>query len=496
MGCITCPQSVQTNIHYNKPNEPISPSPNISLFDDNEEEYTKNKINMNIVHAQKEKTSKRFNLNILYYDEHLRDSRENSDNCSFIEMNTNGTFYGCHYFELFKIVLEKLVKSKKEFILLSSGSSAQKIFDYCSDIKQIREYYIYCYLKDKYIPLMNKYTKLKGIYNEFAELKKKLYTIDEIQMNNIASSNFLFFEDYSRIYIKLHYEFIRKYSLYKILKSKNYNESQFLHLVEKEFLHFLPISRQLFPDKNETINFFLKNTNESAKTIKEIFECDDNILNDNIKCFIQNYTKESFYYKYLNKFLREENFDAFRILSSHISKFLFKLYDYREKNLYKYIHSNPYRRIIYLNRNEIKLYEQSINKIICYPSFTSTTIDTINFTTFKNIQNTEMVLLIIEPNNTKSVISISEYAIYPGEEEYLFLPFSFFKITKVEIKKGSENDPHIINLLALNSDKPIEEMFYDFIENETDNLNPEGLDFLILSENNTKIIFNDIYYSK
>ena len=54
----------------------------------------------------------------------------------------------------------------------------------------------------------------------------------------------------------------------------------------------------MFPDKNETINFFLKNTNEPAKTIKEIFESDDNILNDNIKCFIQNYTKESFYYKY------------------------------------------------------------------------------------------------------------------------------------------------------------------------------------------------------
>ena len=34
------------------------------------------------------------------------------------------------------------------------------------------------------------------------------------------------------------------------------------------------------------------------------------------------------------------------------------------------------------------------------------------------------------------------------------------------------------------------------MENETDNLNPEGLDFLLLSENGTKIIFNDIYYSK
>ena len=91
---------------------------------------------------KKKSKIKKYNLNILYYDEHLNDNEENSDNCSFIEMNTNGTFYGCHNFELFKIVCEKIVKSKKEFILLSSGSSAQKIYDYCLNMKEIREYYI------------------------------------------------------------------------------------------------------------------------------------------------------------------------------------------------------------------------------------------------------------------------------------------------------------------------------------------------------------------
>ena len=80
--------------------------------------------------------SKKLNLNIIYYDEHLRDSEENSDNCSFLEMNINGTFYGCHNFKLFKIVCEKLIKSKKEFILLSSSSCAEKIFNYCSNIEK------------------------------------------------------------------------------------------------------------------------------------------------------------------------------------------------------------------------------------------------------------------------------------------------------------------------------------------------------------------------
>ena len=83
---------------------------------------------------------KKYNLNILYYDEHLRDGEENSDNPPPIEMNINGTFYGCHNFELFKIICEKIKNKNKEFILLSSGSAAKKIYDYCSNIKEIREY--------------------------------------------------------------------------------------------------------------------------------------------------------------------------------------------------------------------------------------------------------------------------------------------------------------------------------------------------------------------
>ena len=93
------------------------------------------------------------------------------------------------------------------------------------------------------------------------------------------------------------------------------------------------------------------------------------------------------------------------------------------------------------------------------------------------------------------IVSIRQYSDYKGEEEYLFLPFSFFKIKKVEIKTGNMNNPHIFHLISINSDKSIEDMFLDFFINETDNLNPEGLDFLLLCNNNTKIKLNDIYFT-
>ena len=341
---------------------------------------------------------------------------------------------------------------------------------------------------------MSSYPKLKGVYNDFDELKEKLYTINEIKLDNIHSSNLIFFEDYSRIYIKLHYEFIRKYSLYKTLKSKNFSEQEFLYYIEEKFPSFLETAKQLFPDKNETINYFQKIIDESPKTLNQYFQCDNNILDDNIKKYVHNYSCEGFYYRYLNKFLREGNFEAFRKLSSHVAKFIFKLYDYREKNLSKQKSSNLYRRM-YLNRNEIKKYEESIERVICYPSFTSTSIKKDAFTPDKYIESDELVLLIIEQNNTKSTVLISQFSDYQSEEEYLFLPFSFFKITKVELKNGTISDPHIIHLIALNSEKPIEDMFRDFFKNVTDNLNPEGLDLLILCENKTKIKFNPIYYT-
>ena len=150
---------------------------------------------------------------------------------------------------------------------------------------------------------------------------------------------------------------------------------------------------------------------------------------------------------------------------------------------------------MYLKPDEVSQYEESIGKVICYPSFTSTSIYKNKYMPKKYNYKDELVLLIIEQNKTKSVVLISEFSNYPNEEEYLFLPFSFFKIKKFKRKKGTKDDPHIIYLIALNTEKPIEEMFYDFMINETDNLSPEGLDLLILKSSGTKIVFNSLYFS-
>ena len=169
----------------------------------------------------------RLKLNILYYDESLLKDMTLSDFCAFIQMNIAGTFYGCHKMNLFDLVSQKVRSSDREFILITSASSAENIYSKIYNFFNIREYYILCSGNEKksnYNYLENKYLKLKGIYEDELELDKKLSSIPSTKINeNIKSSNVIFFRDYTKIYVKLHFEIIRKYVLYKILKQNNYN---------------------------------------------------------------------------------------------------------------------------------------------------------------------------------------------------------------------------------------------------------------------------------
>ena len=183
----------------------------------------------------------------------------------------------------------KIQNLKKDFILICSGSSSEKIFNYCLNINEFKQYYIYCFNKEKYQPLFQKYPKLRGIFNDFNDLKKQLSLIPKTK-NIIKSSNLIFFNDYNNIYIELHYEIIWKFSLYKLLKSKNFNHSKFLDLVNNKLPYYSDIAKQLlYHDENDMINYFLKNTDENEETIKRIFNCKHDILN-----YIKSYTLEIF----------------------------------------------------------------------------------------------------------------------------------------------------------------------------------------------------------
>ena len=426
---------------------------------------------------------KSLSLNIIHYDENLRKTAENNNYCSFFKSEVDGTFYGINNFELFTYICHKIQQDNKQFILICSGSCAKKIFDYCSqiNIEQIPIYYIFCMKSSNYQHLKSVYPKLKEIFTSFDLLKNVLFSLPKINYNPIKSSNLIFLSDYNKTYIKLHFEIVRKYSLYKLLKSNQNDKNKFLDLIKMQKPYYLNLAKELSCDDDEQmIKYFKENTKEPEENLRKVFNTEHNIQN-----FISNYTVEGFYYKYINKFLREGDFNSFRILSNHISKFIYHLYEYRKFN--QQSNRNTLYRKLFISQEELTIYVRSIGKVICYPSFSSTSISQSAFNPINSDPNLIFVLLIIQQNNSKSIISIRDLSKLKYEEEYLCLPFSFFRIDNVLC---TNNRSAIINLTALNSEKPIEEMFLEYMEKETDNLDPEGLDMLKLTNDNLTLVLN------
>ena len=424
----------------------------------------------------------KYNMNIIYYSESYNHLEEFNNICSYFKTYIAGTFYGVETFDLFSYVCNQIQKNSIYCILIISGSLAKKVFDYCikNNINNIYAYYIYCFNLEKYLHLKQTYQKLKGIFNSFDDLTSSLFSNPAIPLASIKSSNLIFLSDYNRIYIKFHFEIIRKYSLYKLFKSNNSDKSKFMELIKNKNSYYKDLASELiYNDDEAMVKYFKSVTKEPESELRKVFNYIHNIDN-----YIANYKIESFYYRYLNKFLREGDFKSFRLLSNHVSKIIYHLYEYKKTHFQLSI-STLYRKV-YISKDEFNLYSNSIGKVICYPSFISTSLNINGFIPQTKDKNKILVTLIIKQNNSPSIINIKNLSEHKDEEEYLCLPFSFFKIIKTENNMGN----NFVYLIALNSEKPIEDMYLDFMENATDNLDPEGLEMIKLDNNGTRLIIN------
>ncbi len=123
---------------------------------------------------------------------------------------------------------------------------------------------------------------------------------------------------------------------------------------------------------------------------------------------------------------------------------MYSLNSYANKNK-KYLNKNTvcYRgsRLPY---SSILNYERKKGKIIFHNDFLSTTIDEKVAKNFsgrgkrnslwdKRFSTIFYINNIYQYNFISNAIDISEPSIYPGEREYLFLPFSFFRVKNVKI---------------------------------------------------------------
>ena len=222
------------------------------------------------------------------------------------------------------------------------------------------------------------------------------------------------------------------------------------------------------------------------------------------KACIRYYTGENLCYIF-NKALR--NFEKFYVeMCYFIGPFYFALFNYALNNKEKALNKKVilYRDLI-MNKLDLYSYIFNENDIICFPSFTSTTInENLNFKPSKNAKKINNIVNIGDKNYVKMIISynpegycvpqgldISEESKYSKEKEILLFPFTFLKIDKVEIHSGTENDKHFIYMTIINRGNELEDALN---KNHSFKLVENGTKLIIDYHNDLKCENNEIYY--
>ena len=403
-----------------------------------------------------ERREKLFYLNLIHYDENMKNS-ENIDYYKRFKLNVVGGFHGIDNFEIFKQYMEAMKKNpnKIHYVLVTSGSASAKILSYCHDFEFINEIIIFCMY-------LEKYTKM---YDKNTELGKKYYKL------KLISSDFSKVEDYlsEKKFDKAEIDMDKQLSFTPIITYYEYQKAYFS--VHRLISYFFDENWGTPKYETESINKIKNCLNQAAKDINEE---NKKLIKDTVnklkksKNFgvevIQSYTGEGVCY-ILNKIMRD-------ISKGYIGlTYFFGPYDY---GFFKFLHDNPDKGInktvdltrnIKLNPLDFYTYTLSEKEIICFPSFTSTSLKLDNkfIPTKKGKEvnkivedciNVKMIFhYIYEKDCISPGIDVSSDSVFKGEKEVLLLPFTFVKFNKIE-KKDDKN--YIFDFTIINRKKILE----------------------------------------
>ena len=375
------------------------------------------------------KVRKRSKNNIIYHDESfLTRTKYVKRDFDRFKNETDGAFFLTTNEGVWDNLIEEFKSTKGKnfkFDLIITGTTAEKILNKIHS-KEADDFFdricIYTFSKEKNLPLMDKYDKIEGV---FTKAKEVINFINSYEQKS---------EIYSTIQLYTYDNYIKKYSVLHKKIAAQYgkdNEDCYKKAISllKDFLLWYPKLKAKSSIK-EKLN--IESLLETLQRFKDI--------NDNEEDIIQLYTKESdSYYKDFNNWLNISDPLAIQKTSWFIAGVMYSLNKYAEKNdkglkktlkLYRGIRSNLY---------DLLNYQRAKGKIICFPSFTSTSRNYEVAERFAFSEDNYKTIITIDYKHKKgflpTAVDVSKLAIkeHEYEEECLFLPYSFFIIQDVEI---------------------------------------------------------------
>ena len=384
--------------------------------------------------------------NLIYHDESffLRKQEVYSD-CEFFQRNINGAFILTVDSNSFNLAMGEIKEKgeQEQFDLIVTGSCAIKIMKIIVEnyyLNCFKNIFIYTYSPDKYEFLKEKYEKIKAIFFD----KNEIIDYMEEEDNNrplYRLIQLVTYDDYLYKYHILHEMISEQYGRYT---EDCYNAAI---SVIQDFLYWYP--KLEIQNNNSSKVTKIESLIQTLQQFKDISSNEDNLIS------IYSRSVGSFQMDF-NKWLYELDPFAYKKVSWFIAAIMYQLNRYGIK--YGITKPKTLYRGIQMNYSDLLFYQRCEERIICFPSFTSTSLKIGVAESFSNKEGLTIeekkekhlfsVIIVINykifPKFISNAIDISRCSDYPDECEVLFLPFTFFKLKKVEI--NYENNTSIITL--------------------------------------------------
>ena len=399
--------------------------------------------------------------NIIYYDNNAQKYKKDIFfDSDIFEQITPGAFMLCTSLDSLEIIRDEIlrhrrVEKKVMFNLIANGrgyvDDLKKFFEKNKEFKKcFNKGCIYCMNKDKYEKEKNENPDfISLVTNDASQVIDFINDLSSKDIKAFPLTKLVTLIDYTNKYKERH-EKISEF--YGDLNKETYekNKKKIKEIIEDD------AKNKLLRAKKEEVykGLLLFNLEDDLKALDELI--------------IKEYTKNTFYGD-LNRWLMKGKMKYYEPVAYFTSRLMYSLNQYANEQNDPKDEENPIKCCKYCKENKKELYrgaklyyscllpyERAVGKIILLSAFTSTSEDenvalswagrseenVIYKNSLKFSVEFKITNLYDEKNNwVSNCIDIQDVADQKIEKEFLYQPFSFYKVTSVDLDvKGHKAD--------------------------------------------------------